>query len=224
MKKLMITLLAIVMAMGTMVYAFAEGGADEVTGVDSYTLEEMLEYAYQDESKALAEYDAIMEKFGYEAPFVNIIRAEDQHLKAVIRLYEYFGLETPVYEVDLPELPESLEETYAIGVQAEIDNIGMYEIFLEDEDLDSVVARVFTRLMEGSKKHKAAFERAEECDGECSFEEGISQRNSNGQSNGAMNGSGRKGLGQGAKQRVGNRGNMRIQQMDPENCLNIQQR
>ncbi len=190
MKKLMIIILVIVMAMGTMVYAFADGGAEEVLEGGSYSLEEMLEYAYQDESKALAEYDAIMEKFGVNAPFVNIKRAEEQHLKAVIRLYDYFGLETPEFEVEVPELPASLEETYAIGVQAEIDNIAMYETFLEDEDLDPVVARVFTRLMEGSQQHRAAFERAGEGDDDC----------------GSMNGRGKKGKGQGAEQRSTNRG------------------
>lgn len=209
------------MAMGTMVFAYADGGADEVLAGEAYTLEEMLEYAYQDESKALAEYDAIMEKFGVEAPFANIKRAEENHLSAVIRLYDYFGLEIPEYEFEVPELPESLEETYAIGVQAEIDNIAMYETFLENEDLDPVVARVFTRLMEGSENHKAAFERAGECDGDCTFEEGAQQKNNMRQSSGSMNGVGRKGPGQFAEQRSGNR-NKRLQTMDTENCINIQ--
>ncbi|SHI38926.1 hypothetical protein SAMN02745751_00217 [Dethiosulfatibacter aminovorans DSM 17477] len=221
MKKLMITLLAIVMVLGTMVSAFADGGADEVVAGESYTLEEMLEYAYQDESKALAEYDAIMEKFGVEAPFANIKRAEENHLNAVIRLYDYFGLEVPEFEFEVPALPKSLEETYSIGVQAEIDNIAMYETFLENEDIDPVVARVFTQLMKGSENHKAAFERAGECDGDCTFE--------------SMNGMGRKGAGQSAGERFGNRSygrenglqtgnreNKRLQMMDPENCPNIQ--
>lgn len=125
----------------------------------SFTVEEMLQYAIEDERMAQAEYEAIIEAFDVTRPFSNILKAEYKHEEALLELYEAYGYEVPTFDAHpYTVLPETLEEIYAIGVEAEIANIDMYKQFLE-EDLEEDVATVFTALMEASVKHQAAFER-----------------------------------------------------------------
>ncbi len=134
-------------------------GAKGAMQSDGYTLEEMLSYAIQDEYLARQEYESIMDEYGAIRPFSNIIRAEETHIELLKELYE-------VYELSIPEdtskdyvmVPENLADTYPIGVQAEIDNIAMYEIFLE-QDLPDDVKEVFIELRDASKNHLVAFEK-----------------------------------------------------------------
>ncbi len=127
---------------------------------EDFTLEEMLSYALQDELMAEAEYAAIIEAFGVSNPFTNIIKAEISHQEAVIGLYEVRSMEVPEFDPSgHVVLPDTLEEIYAIGIQAEINNIAMYDKFLE-QDLDDDVRAVFTALRDGSVNHQATFERA----------------------------------------------------------------
>lgn len=164
MKKMMRVLGTLMMAMAlltTAAYAEEDSyGANAAKADDTYTLEEMLEYALEDERLAQAEYEAIMEAFDVTRPFSNIEKAEVTHEAAVIGLYEDRGLEVPAFEgADHVVLPDSLEEIYEIGIIAEINNIAMYEAFLQ-EDLDDDVRAVFEALKKGSEAHLAAFERA----------------------------------------------------------------
>ena len=154
-----VAIATMVMAMMMSMVSAQEIGSAAVEDGSTYTLEEMLLYAYQDESNALKEYEELMAVFGEVAPFVNIAKAEESHLEAVIHLYDYYNLEVPDYEAENYVVPETIDEAYAIGIQAEIDNIAMYEAFLST-DLDYVTERVFTSLMEGSESHLAAFQNA----------------------------------------------------------------
>lgn len=161
-KKTMIAVTMTAM-ISTSIFA-SEGsfGAGAAAETEDFTLEAMLQYALEDERMAQAEYAAIMEAFDVTNPFSNIARAEMTHEAAIIRLYEARDLEVP--EFDGSEhviLPEDLQDIYAIGVQAEINNIAMYEKFLE-EDLEDDVRAVFEALKRGSEFHLAAFERGAE--------------------------------------------------------------
>ncbi len=161
MKKL----LSMVLSLGLIAsasFVFADTGAENVDDGGVYTLEEMLQYAYEDEAKALAEYDALIEKFGEVRPFTQIIRAEARHLEAVTWLYDAYGLEVPTFDASAEVvLPETLEEAYAIGVQAEIDNIEMYKTFLSS-DLDDDAERIFEALTNASEHHLNAFKNAQD--------------------------------------------------------------
>ena len=53
-------------------------------------------------------------------------------------------------------LPEDMKTALEIGVQAEIDNISMYESFLK-QDLPEDVRDVFENLKNGSVNHLRAF-------------------------------------------------------------------
>ena len=128
---------------------FGAAGAAEDTDL---SLEKMLRYAIEDEYLARQEYSSIMETFGEQTPFSNIIKSEETHILWLTGLYE-------TYELDIPEdqalahvvIPDSIQEALETGIQAEINNIAMYETFLE-QDLPDDVRDVFTALRDASKK------------------------------------------------------------------------
>lgn len=147
------------------------------------TLEGMLTYAIQDEYLARAEYEAIMEEYGSIAPFSNIIRAEESHISQLLPLFESNGLAVPADSAaGYVVLPASLDEAYRAGIDAEVANIAMYELFLAQELPDDVRA-VFENLMAGSKSHLSAFENAASGGGA-----GSGNGAGNGGGNGAGNG------------------------------------
>lgn len=137
-------------------FGMAGTAADE-----EYSLEEMLQYAIEDEYLAQAEYEIIMEKYGTIRPFSNIIKAESRHISALLPLFEKNDFDVPVNDADERVVaPGSLSEIFSIGVEAEIKNIEMYKNFLE-EDLPEDVELVFENLMKASEHHLKAFERAD---------------------------------------------------------------
>jgi len=134
-------------------YAQVEEVSDEVLE----DLEKMFTVLINDEYKARAEYVALVEEFGAVSPFTNLINAETSHIKALTRLFDAYGLDVPADNgSQFAVVPDTLEEAYAIGVQAEIDNIDLYEGYL-DADLPTNVERVFTNLMNASENHLATF-------------------------------------------------------------------
>lgn len=133
----------------------AKGAEDRTT----YSLEEMLKYAIEDEYLARAEYDLIIDEFGADRPFTNIIKAEEKHIEELEELYETYELDIP--SVDPSEhlvVPATIDAAFEAGVQAEIENIAMYEKFLATE-LPDDVRDVFEELKKGSESHLKAFSR-----------------------------------------------------------------
>ncbi|HNZ93435.1 MAG TPA: hypothetical protein PK105_06025 [Rectinema sp.] len=128
------------------------------------TIESMLSYAIQDEYVAEAEYEAIMEKFGYMAPYSNIKEAEGQHIAWLKLLFTSYSLKVPENNASsYIYVPTTLKEAAETGIRAEIDNIAMYERFLAqpilaDPRYADIVA-VFVRLRDASKNHLEAFRR-----------------------------------------------------------------
>ncbi|MCK5129725.1 MAG: DUF2202 domain-containing protein, partial [Clostridiales bacterium] len=134
-------------------------GAKSALEKENFSIEEMLRYAIEDEYFARQEYESILEKFGEQKPFSNIIKAEERHielLKDIYTKYEYTIPEDTA--IDHVVLPEDIKEALEIGVQAEIDNIAMYEKFLE-QVLPDDIRDVFIELRDGSKKHLNAFKK-----------------------------------------------------------------
>lgn len=162
-KKIMSTGILTAAILSSSVLAMASEGSYGATGAmadTELTLEEMMTYAIQDEYLAHAEYEEIIEIYGSVRPFTNIIKAEATHISLMEPLFEKYGFEIPINDAaDRVVLPATLEESYAIGVEAEILNIDMYERFLSEELPDDVKA-AFERLDAGSEKHLVAFERA----------------------------------------------------------------
>jgi len=174
------------------------GAAGAVADSD-YTLEEMLTYAIQDEYLAQAEYAAIMEKYGVQRPFSNIIKAEGTHIELLLPLFEVYGIAVPVNDAaDRTVLPATVAESLAAGVDAEVKNIAMYEDFLQEE-LPADVIAVFEKLEAASENHLAAFERSSSRTGDGT---GNIVGNGNGAGKGVSNGIG-NGAGQSASGRQG---------------------
>lgn len=125
---------------------------------NTLTKEKMLIYSMQDEYLAKKEYELIMDKYGSQKPFSNIIEAEKNHISQLTELFN-------TYKINIPEdnskdyvlLPNSLNDAYKAGVTAEIDNIAMYDRFLK-EDLPQDVKDTFIALRDASKKHLEAFQ------------------------------------------------------------------
>ncbi|MBN2795229.1 MAG: DUF2202 domain-containing protein [Clostridia bacterium] len=180
--------LAMLLLVGSMVLApttaFADTiGSQNIVENETYTLEEMLQYAYEDEIMAEYEYQSLIDELGVSRPFTNIIKAEQRHIELVLDLYEAYDLDVPEFDPSTHVvLPESFTEAMAIGVEAEIANIAMYEAFLSQE-LPEDVKATFIALQSGSESHLKAF----------SGENG--QGGNSGQSNSSTNfrGNGRRG-------------------------------
>jgi hypothetical protein len=132
-------------------------GAKGALSDSEVDLEAMLTYAIQDEYLARAEYELIMKKHGEIRPFSNIIRSEEQHIGMLVDLFDDHGYGLPEDTAgDHVVVPESLKKALETGVQAEIDNIAMYESFLERE-LPADVRDVFEKLKRASENHLRAF-------------------------------------------------------------------
>lgn len=123
------------------------------------TLHDMLVYAAQDEYLAHGEYLAIVDAFGDQKPYTSIITAEETHLSLLRDLFAVYGFEFPSDDSAAHVVtPTSLLESAQAGVQAEVDNIAMYDLFMS-RDLPDDVLQVFTRLDDGSKSHLSAFQK-----------------------------------------------------------------
>jgi hypothetical protein len=135
-------------------------GADAAATDTQLSVADMLQYAIQDEYLAQAEYAAIMEEFGPQRPFTNIIRAEATHISALLPLFETYDVSVPTNDAaGHVVLPDTLAEIFETGVVAEQKNIAMYQRFLA-EDLPEDVQVVFASLLQASENHLRAFEQA----------------------------------------------------------------
>lgn len=162
-RKLLTLATAVLTVCAVSVTAFAADSNFGSAGVETdktYTPSEMLIYAIQDEYLAQAEYEKIIDTFGVQRPFTNIIRAEATHIAALEPLFSEYGVLLPENTAEeYVTLPASVPDAYAAGVDAEIKNISMYETFLK-QDLPDDVRAVFTALKSASENHLSAFERA----------------------------------------------------------------
>ena len=116
--------------------------------------------ALDDEYRAEASYQAVIDKFGPVRPFINIIEAEKRHSSMVRGQYARLGMSAP----ENPYLgklkpPASLLEACEQGVEAEIENIALYDRLLP-KITDPAVRQVLSRLQAASRdNHLPAFKR-----------------------------------------------------------------
>jgi hypothetical protein len=161
-KQILITIffmIEIIIITNGQSFADTNYGAAAVVDDESLSLEAMLTYAIQDEYLARAEYELILDNFDVERPFSNIIRAEERHIMWLEPLFETYGYELPEdIATSYVILPEELADIYLTGVEAEINNIEMYAIFLNRE-LPADIELVFKALKNASENHLQAFER-----------------------------------------------------------------
>ncbi|NMD38742.1 MAG: DUF2202 domain-containing protein, partial [Christensenellaceae bacterium] len=127
---------------------------------ETYTLEDMLQYAYQDELNAQALYNAFIEKFGSSRPTSNIVVAEGRHAEAIKTVYNKLNIAVPELKAAEVTVADTIAEAYKQEIQAEIDNIAMYEKFLAQGNLPEEVKTLFEYLKAGSENHLNSYERA----------------------------------------------------------------
>ncbi len=122
--------------------------------------------ALDDEYHAAAFYTAVLERFANAKPFTNIVEAEHRHAQALIAVLQHYGLPVPANsqmnssEVHA-QVPSHLKMACEMSIQAEIDNVKLYEekLIPAVHGFNGVKA-VFMRLMEASQqRHLPAFER-----------------------------------------------------------------
>lgn len=135
-------------------------GAAAVDPGKAYSVEDMMIFAIQDEYLAKEKYEQIMDTYGEQKPLSNIAKAEGNHISALEKLFESKSMVIPENNAkDYVEIPVSLAEAYEAGVQAEIENIALYNQFLERKDIPEDVRNVFESLGDASENHLEAFER-----------------------------------------------------------------
>lgn len=129
--------------------------------VQDEELQAMLFDAIQDEYHAQAVYEAVLSDFGDVMPFVNIIKAEARHAGAIAGLYASRGWEVPVSVWSVDNVPrfESPQAACAVGVDAEIANVAIYDGWLGSGTLPADVIQVFSSNRRASlEKHLPAFQ------------------------------------------------------------------
>ncbi len=132
-----------------------------VSGGSLSDLRDRLIEALDDERKAIATYQGVIARFGPVRPFVNIVEAERRHAAALIVLFERYHLPVPenAWHGALIEIPNNLQEACRRGVEAEVQNIAMYDRLL-DATPEPDVRRVLLNLQSASRdRHLPAFQR-----------------------------------------------------------------
>ena len=130
-------------------------------GVLPDTVVEALDSAIDDEYKAHATYEAVINKLGSTRPFSMIIRAEEKHISSLKAIYDKYDLEIPEDPYQDVQIAETRAQNCSIGVQAEIDNAALYRDSLLPAVSDYPdISSVFTQLMNASQdNHLPAFEK-----------------------------------------------------------------
>ncbi|MFT3717439.1 ferritin-like domain-containing protein [Pseudorhodoferax sp.] len=117
--------------------------------------------ALYEEYAARGFYARVVESFGGQAPFSNVLRSKEQHVAALLRLCERFGIPRP-----LDPFPQesTVEPTWLANCQravaGEVGNVQMYA-YLLSQVAEPEVRKVFQNLQAAAlQDHLPAFRQA----------------------------------------------------------------
>ena len=115
--------------------------------------------AIDEEYGALNTYQAVLSQFGSVTPFSRIVRAEQQHVNALARLFTKYGLPVPANPGLVPAPTfASLTAACQTGVDAEIADAKLYDTLKPSVD-NADVLQVFANLQAASlNSHLPAFD------------------------------------------------------------------
>lgn len=118
-----------------------------------------LQRAILEEYRALNLYQAIIEQFGNVLPFSRIVRSEKQHVTALLRQAEKYGVDAPANPgLTSPVTFSTLTEAYQAGIEAEKADAALYDELKSVTNHSDLLA-VYTRLQYISLNvHLPAFE------------------------------------------------------------------
>jgi hypothetical protein len=116
--------------------------------------------ALDDEYQARATYAQVIADFGDVRPFSNIVDAEDRHARALITLFDRYGVPVPPDTwPDRAPRYGSLREACEAGVAAEVANAELYDELLAGTERADI-REVYENLREASQeRHLPAFRR-----------------------------------------------------------------
>ncbi len=117
--------------------------------------------AINDEYKARATYQYVIDTFGSIRPFINIVEAESRHIQALLPLFQKYGVPVPpdTWAQHMSQ-PESIMDACRAGVEAEIENTEMYDRLLKETQGYPDIQRVMRNLQRASaENHLPAFQR-----------------------------------------------------------------
>ncbi len=142
----------------------APSGTTEVAATPTattFSLTDALVDAIQDEYHAEAVYQGVLADFGSVWPFVNIIRAEQNHAASLARLFTARGLPVPTRAWTVDNAPRfaSVQAACGAAAEAEVANVAVYDRYL-GEALPDDVRLVFANNRAASlNNHLPAFNR-----------------------------------------------------------------
>jgi len=115
--------------------------------------------AIQEEYTAMNTYQAVINALGDVQPFVRIARSEQQHVNALIRVAQRFGVDVPENAGEVAEIEWStLTEACQMGVIFEQVDAALYDELLLNIT-NPMLIRVYTNLQRASlNNHLPAFE------------------------------------------------------------------
>ena len=118
-----------------------------------------LQDAILEEYGALNLYQGVMDTLGAELPFTQIARSEQQHVNALLRQAQIYGVEAPANPgLAQPVSFDSLAEACQAGVQAEIADAALYDT-LKAVATHASLLQVYDNLQSASlNQHLPAFE------------------------------------------------------------------
>lgn len=119
-----------------------------------------LDGAIQDEYKARATYNKVIDTFGEVMPFAHIVNAEDRHVEALAFLHERYGVAVPedTWADKIPTYA-TLKDAAEASVKAEVDNGALYDELLKNVG-NVELTNVFKTLQFATMEHHLpAFQR-----------------------------------------------------------------
>ncbi len=142
--------------------------------------------AIQDEYKARATYNKIIDTFGEVMPFANIVNAEGRHVEALAYLHERYGVAVPedAWADKIPTY-DTLTAAAEASVKAEVDNGALYDELMKNV-ANVELTNVFKALQFATMEHHLpAFQRL------LDRQNGVVTGTGNGMGRGMGNGMGR---------------------------------
>lgn len=121
-------------------------------------LHQILRIAVYDEFHAYETYSHVIRVFGPLPPFINIVEAEQRHIQALSNLCSRHKVAMPFNDwFGKITIPDTFAACCEMGIEAELENIAMYEDLLQYSQFDDVTD-VFYRLQAASyNNHLPAF-------------------------------------------------------------------
>ncbi|MGK4008296.1 hypothetical protein WMF31_37115 [Sorangium sp. So ce1036] len=134
--------------------------AERAVDVDP-AVKDALDTMIQDEYEAEVIYRRVLHDFGEIRPFSNIVWAEQRHSAAIAALYRARGLPVPASRFSPENVPAygSVREACAAALEDELENIALYDRYLERALPDDVRAAFEYNRRASLEHHVPAFRR-----------------------------------------------------------------